>query len=321
MKTQSLPNTEALLAFDALARRGSFTAAADELGCAKSRVSQLIKQLEQDLGAVLVLRNTRRVALTEAGQRLAGHAGALRALLEGIAPDISDAQGTVGGPLVISSITSFAHYLLAPVLADLAVQYPDLKLQLQVENRLQDPIAEGLDFCVRTRNVHDEALVAKPLGFVRETLYASPAYLAKAPPLETPEDLSRHRTLLDTSRPRLRERQEWLLEKDGVQKCIRVQPVLSSHQYSPLLSAAAAGSGVALLPHYVAREHLASGQLVPLLPGWSHDHWPVYLVYPFRTPLPRKYEAFLQYVVPRLRALLQGELDPGQGGMTNALPQ
>ncbi|OHX14083.1 LysR family transcriptional regulator [Chromobacterium sphagni] len=314
MRTNHLPDAQALLAFDALVRCGSFTAAADELHCTKSRISQLVKALEQDLGTVLVLRNTRRVALTETGQRLAVHARELRSLLERARLDVNEAEGEVSGPLVISSITSFAQYLLAPILAELAVLHPCLKLKLQVENRLQDPISEGLDFCIRTRNVHDDALVAKPLGFVREWAFAAPDYLAKAPPLKTPEDLSHHRILLDTSRPKLRDAPEWLLEKDGVQKQVRIQPVLSSHQYAPLLSGAIAGSGIALLPHYVAIEHLKSGRLTPVLPGWSHDCWPVFLVYPYRHPLPRKYEAFIQHVVPRMRSLLESGLDPDQGG-------
>ncbi|MGL1548971.1 LysR family transcriptional regulator, partial [Vibrio parahaemolyticus] len=89
------------LAFDALARHGSFTAAADALGCAKSRVSQLVKQLELELGAVLVLRNTRRVALTEAGQRLAVHARQLREMLDRVRGDVGNVQDCVEGPLVI----------------------------------------------------------------------------------------------------------------------------------------------------------------------------------------------------------------------------
>ncbi|UTH74923.1 LysR family transcriptional regulator [Chromobacterium sp. IIBBL 290-4] len=313
MRTNTLPDATALLAFDALVRRGSFTAAAEELDCTKSRVSQLIKALEKDLGTVLVLRNTRRVALTETGQQLARHADKLRSLLERVRIDINEAENEVSGPLVISCGTSFAQHLIAPLLAELALKHPGLQLKLQVENRLQDPVAEGLDFCVRTRYVNDEALVAKPLGYVREWAFAAPDYLAKSPPLEEPEDLIQHRILLDTSRPQQGEAPEWRLENQGLQRRIPVRPVISSHQYGPLLSAAIAGNGIALLPYYCVRQYLASGQLVPVLPGWSHDYWPVFLVYPYRHPLPRKYQAFIQHVVPRLRALLKSEIDPDQG--------
>lgn len=306
MKTNHPPSPDALLAFDALARHGSFTAAADSLGCAKSRVSQLVKQLEQELGTVLVLRNTRRVALTEAGQRLAIHARQLREMLDRVRGDVGNVQDCVEGPLVISSASAFAQFLLVPILSELSNQYPGLEMQLQVENRLQDPVAEGLDFCVRTRNVYDDGLVAKPLGFMRETVYASPGYLAQAPRLERPEDLCLHRVLYDSSKAPS-ETVEWALEKDGVYVRMPVRPVLSCNQYSPLVSGAVAGCGLALLPHYVANSFLATGQLVPVLPGWSHDCWPAFLVYPYRHPLPRKNEVFIQHVVPRLRALLAAE--------------
>ncbi|UGA36498.1 LysR family transcriptional regulator [Chromobacterium haemolyticum] len=249
MKTNHPPSPDALLAFDALARHGSFTAAADALGCAKSRVSQLVKQLELELGTVLVLRNTRRVALTEAGQRLAIHARQLREMLDRVRGDVGNVQDCVEGPLVISSASAFAQFLLVPILSELSNQYPglEMQLQLQVENRLQDPVAEGLDFCVRTRNVYDDGLVAKPLGFMRETVYASPGYLAQAPRLEHPEDLCLHRVLYDSSKAPS-ETVEWALEKDGVYVRMPVRPVLSCNQYSPLVSGAVAGCGLALLP-------------------------------------------------------------------------
>ena len=141
-----------------------------------------------------------RVALTEAGQRLAVHARQLREMLDRVRGDVGNVQDCVEGPLVISSASAFAQFLLVPILSELSNQYPGLEMQLQVENRLQDPVAEGLDFCVRTRNVYDEGLVAKPLGFMRETVYASPGYLAQAPRLEHPEDLCLHRVLYDSSK-------------------------------------------------------------------------------------------------------------------------
>ena len=124
--TPSLP-PDALLAFDALARCLSFTAAANDLGCAKSRVSQLIKELEQELGTVLVLRNTRRVVLTESGQRLARHAEKLRLLLSGIRTDIEESKDKVEGPLRIGCSAGLAQQLLGPLLAELASEFPSYR--------------------------------------------------------------------------------------------------------------------------------------------------------------------------------------------------
>jgi len=302
MKTSTPPSPDALLAFDALARKGSFTAAAEDVGCAKSRISQLVKELERQLGTVLVLRNTRRVALTETGLRLAEHARQLREMLDKIGPDIEAAQGRIEGPLRISATASFAQYLLAPMLSELAASHPGLELELLAENRLQDPINDGLDFCIRSRNVHDDRLVAKPLGFVWEAPYASPDYLAKAAVLNSPDDLCRHRILLNSHHVYGR---EWRLEKDGELKSIHTRPTLVCDQYASLISGLVAGHGIALLPHYVARHYLESGHLVRVLPGWHGGCWPVYLVFPYRQPLPRKYETFIQHLTPRLRAVLE----------------
>lgn len=302
MKTTShIPSPDALLAFDALARLGSFTAAAEAIGCAKSRISQLVKDLEHDLGTVLVLRNTRRVALTEAGRRLACHAAQLRSMLDKVRPDIEEAQGAIGGPLRVSSTMSFAQYLLAPLLGELAELHPALEMELVAENRLQDPVEAGLDFCLRTRAVHDDRLVAKSIGFVYEELYASPAYLARAGMPRTPEDLLKHQLLHNSYNET---GLDWRLEKDGQFVSLAIRPTLLCDQYAVIANAACAGVGIGLLPQYVVSPQLARGELCPVLPGWRTSGWPVFLVYPYRHPMPKKYEAFLQRVVPRLRAFL-----------------
>ncbi|MBI3145335.1 MAG: LysR family transcriptional regulator [Pseudogulbenkiania sp.] len=302
MKTNShIPSPDALLAFDALARLGSFTAAAEAIGCAKSRISQLVKDLERELGTVLVLRNTRRVALTEAGRRLACHAAQLRSMLDKVRPDIEEAQGALGGPLRVSSTASFAQYLLGPLLGELAARHPALEVELVADNRLQDPVEAGLDFCLRTRNVHDERLVAKSIGFVWEELFAAPAYLEQAGIPQTPEELLKHRLLHNSySESGL----DWRLEKEGQFVSVTIRPTLLCDQYAVIANAACAGQGIGLLPQYVVRQHLARGELSPVLPGWRSSSWPVFLVYPYRQPMPKKYEAFLQFVIPRLRGVL-----------------
>ncbi|WP_054284548.1 LysR family transcriptional regulator [Gulbenkiania mobilis] len=301
MKTTPPPSPDALLAFDALARQGSFTAAAEALGCAKSRVSQLVKELERDLGAVLVLRNTRRVALTEAGVRLAQHAARLRELLERVKPDITDTQGSVEGPLRIGSTFAFAQYVLAPLLAQLGAQYPGLRIELMAENRLQDPVESSLDFCLRTRNVHDDRLVAKSLGFLCEVPVATPLYLEQQGWPKTPEDLSMHQTLHNSFYDH---GHAWRLEKGGQIASVDIKPTLVADQYAVLAAAMRAHQGIALLPHYVMRPWLQQGEVVEALPGWHTASWPIFLVYPYRQPMPKKYQVFLDFIVPRVRSLL-----------------
>jgi DNA-binding transcriptional LysR family regulator len=299
--TPSLP-PDALLAFDALARCLSFTAAANDLGCAKSRVSQLIKELEQELGTVLVLRNTRRVVLTESGQRLARHAEKLRLLLAGIRTDIDESKDKVEGPLRIGCSAGLAQQLLGPLLAELAHAFPELQVRLQVENRVVDPVVEGLDFCLRTRNVHDDRLVARPVGLVWEKLYASPDYLAEHGSPHTLDDLQLHRLISNAYYSEQGE--EWRLERDDQQTTIKLRPALTVDQYSVVASVLKQHHGIGLLPSYMGQPLVEKGILAEVLPDWRAAGWPVFLVFAYQQPLPRKYQAFMSFIIPRLQDTL-----------------
>ncbi|WP_047248629.1 LysR family transcriptional regulator [Chromobacterium subtsugae] len=301
MKT--MPSPDNLLAFDALARAGSFTAAADLLDCNKSLVSARVKELEREMGAVLVLRTTRKVALTEAGERLRPHAARLRETVAQARMAVDETQQDMAGPLTISTTSSLAQYVLGPIISDLAALYPALQLSLQVDNRLQDPVADVLDFCLRSarsHKVHDENLVARLAGYASENLYASPGYLARHPPLRQPADLSRHRLLVMES-----EQRDGLLLKKGEQ--LLRQPIATQlylDHYPLRAELALASQGITLLADYTVERHLARGELVRVLPEWHCDYWPIYLVHPFRTPLTCKYQTFIDFVLPRVAAAL-----------------
>ncbi|MBM2885416.1 LysR family transcriptional regulator [Chromobacterium phragmitis] len=301
MKT--MPSPDNLLAFDALARAGSFTAAADLLDCHKSLVSSRVKDLERELGAVLVLRSTRKVALTEAGERLRPHAARLRETMAQARMAVDQTQSDLAGPLTISTTSSLAQYVLGPALSEMAALYPELQLSLQVNNRLQDPVADVLDFCLRSarsHTVHDESLVARLAGYASENLYASPAYMARHPAIRQPSDLAAHRLLVMES-----EQRDGLLLKKGEQ--LLRQPVgaqLYLNDYPLRADLALTGHGITLLADYAVARHLQSGELVRVLPDWHCDYWPIYLVHPFRTPLSRKYQTFIDFVLPRVAAAL-----------------
>ncbi|WP_434632567.1 LysR substrate-binding domain-containing protein [Chromobacterium sp. CV08] len=301
MKT--MPSPDNLLAFDALARAGSFTAAADLLDCHKSLISARVKQLERELGATLVLRSTRKVALTEAGERLRPHAAQLRETVARARMAVDETQSDLEGPLTVSTTSSLAQYVLGPVLSALADLHPALQLSLQVNNRLQDPMADVLDFCLRSarsHKVHDESLVARLAGYASENLYASPDYLARHPPIRQPADLARHRLLVMES-----EQRDGLLLRQG-ERLLRqaVAAQLYLDHYPLRAELALAGAGITLLADYTVQRHLQRGELAPVLPDWHCDYWPIYLVHPFRTPLTRKYQTFIDFVLPRVTAAL-----------------
>ncbi|MBP4048854.1 LysR family transcriptional regulator [Chromobacterium violaceum] len=314
MKT--MPSPDNLLAFDALARAGSFTAAADLLDCHKSLVSARVKELEREMGAALVLRTTRRVALTEAGERLRPHAARLRETLSQARMAVDETQSDIEGPLTVSTTSSLAQHVLGPALSELAALHPGLQLSLEVNNRLQDPVADVLDFCLRSarsHTVHDDRLVARLAGYASENLYASPAYLARHPAIRQPADLAAHRLLVMES------------EQRGGLKLARGEQLLSQpvgalfylNDYPLRTHLALAGHGITMLADYAVQSHLRDGELARVLPEWHCDYWPIYLVHPFRAPLTRKYQTFIDFVLPRVAAALpENQMD--QAGRANS---
>ncbi|MGC0151396.1 LysR substrate-binding domain-containing protein [Chromobacterium vaccinii] len=301
MKT--MPSPDNLLAFDALARAGSFTAAADLLDCHKSLVSARVKELERELGATLVLRSTRRMALTEAGERLRPHAARLRETMAQARMAVDQTQSDLAGPLTVSTTSSLAQYVLGPILSEMASVHPALRLSLQVNNRVQDPVADVLDFCLRSARSHkvgDESLAARLAGYASENLYASPAYLARHPPIRQPADLETHRLLVmeaDQDQGLRLMRGELLLRQP-------IQAQLYLDHYPLRAELALSGHGITLLADYTVQRHLERGELARVLPDWHCDYWPIYLVHPFRTPLSRKYQTFIDFVLPRVAAAL-----------------
>ena len=299
MKTKILP--EALLAFESLARLGSFTAAAGELACAKSHVSQLISQLETELGSVLLLRSTRRISLTESGHKLLSHAVALRELLGQVRLDIEDTQQHIEGELLISTTPSMAQYLVGPLMAQFTKIQPKLRIRVDANSRIQDPILEGVDFCIRSGTVGDERLVGKLLGYSLEKLYAAPAYLNQAPLLRGPSDLAQHDILLGDDYQATR---QWQMRSLNEVITVDLQPILCSNNNPTLATSAVAGHGIALLPDLVGEHYCRLGLLQALLPEWHGQPTPVYLVFPHRAAMPRKYRAFIDFIQPALQASL-----------------
>ncbi len=303
MKTKLLP--EALIAFESLARLGSFTAAAGELGCAKSHVSQLISQLESELGSVLLLRSTRRISLTESGHKLLPHAMSLRELLGQVRLDIEDTQQHIEGELLISTTPSMAQYVVGPLMAQFSKIQPKLRIRVDANSRFQDPIAEGIDFCIRSGRVGDERLIGKLLGYSREKLYAAPSYLNQSSPLRAPADLAQHDILISDDYQATR---QWQMRNGIDSITVDLVPVLCSNNNPTLAMSAVAGHGIALLPEIVGESYRRLGLLQVLLPEWYEKSTPVYLIFPHRATMPRKYRVFIDFIQPALQAHLAQNL-------------
>jgi len=292
-----------------LAQQGSYTAAAARLGVSKAAMSQRIADLERAAGLSLVQRTTRSVRLTEAGQRLVDDT---RASFEQIAQSfaqVRDLAGVPRGLLRVTAPVAFARQQLVPRLADFLRDYPEVRLELDLSDRLSSLATEGFDLAIRHTATPPDTHVAWTLCTTRSVLVASRGYLRKRGTPSTPEDLRAHNCL---HYPRAQDTPAWTFEPTAFKKVAKngtahvaeritvpVSGSLSANNSEALRDAALSGLGIALLPDFSAQASLQSGKLVQVLPQWK----PVgafaeqlYAIRPYSAHVPRAVTAFVAYL-------------------------
>lgn len=291
-------NPQRLAIFAAIVRSGSISAAAIQLGCGKSVVSRQLARLELDLGARLIQRSTRRLALTEIGALVLQQAQQIEQALERIGEITDKYQQQVRGLLRVSCSIA-ARRPLAPLLAEFTALYPQVKVSLQLEDRLVDLIAEQIDVAIRTSHLVDSTLVARKLADNASIIVAAPAYLARAGVPATPHELRAHACLLYANGGRVYD--EWTFIGDDGPYVVRVDGPLQINDGGSLVTAAVAGAGILRIPQVLAREELARGELVPVLAHCRLPPAPAsYAVYPARDFLALKTVAFVDFLQQRM---------------------
>ena len=289
-----------------LSQQGSYTAAAQRLGVSKAAMSQRVAELERAAGVALVQRTTRSVRLTEAGQRLVED---MRAPFEQIAHSFSgvrDLAGVPRGRVRVTAPVAFARQQLVPRLADFLRAQPEVRIELELSDRLSSLAMEGFDLAVRHTAAPPDTHVAWTLCETRSVLVASRAYLRRRGVPEAPADLGAHDCL---HYPRAQDTPAWHFETRKPSAAPRVTvPVsgpLAANNSEALRDAAIAGLGIALLPDFSAQSALQAGKLVEVLPKWQ----PVgafgdrlYAIRPYATHVPRAVTVFVAW----LRAELAG---------------
>lgn len=256
---------------------GGFAAAARELGVAQSTVSRRVSELEQRLGRRLLERTTRRLLLTEAGER---YGEAVRTLLGGLAEAEStlgdDEDAAVQGPLRISVSSGYGRTRVLPALAAFAERRPGVRFDIDLSDRYVDLLSEGYDFAVRFAEPSASGLQAKAIGRVHLRLCAAPDYLARNP-IRTPADLIPERGLVQrTYAPRT----VWSVRyRDAVHQ-VQLRPRMTLNNIEALRDMALAGMGVAALPDFLVDDDLVQGRLQPVSPDMTLSSTRVYLVWP-----------------------------------------
>ena len=278
MKIAKTPDLNSLTVFVAVAEAGGFTAAAQRLGIAKSRVSLQISRLEKALGVQLFHRTTRQVSMTRAGDRLLAESAPLLSGLQAVLEQAGRDSVELSGVLRISAPVDFAVQTLAPLVSEFATRHPRLQLELCSSDRILDPVREGIDLSFRVGWLQDSSQRAVKLRDFDQYLVAAPSYLARAGRPESPAQLGAHAWLALTL---LRSPLTWSFEAaDGACERVQLQSALRVDSATVLRALLLQGAGVSVLDQPSAQEALATGRLVRLLEGWSLPRGGIHAVYP-----------------------------------------
>lgn len=288
---------DALRVFCAVVEHSSFSRAATELNISVAKTSKLIQSLEQALNTSLLRRNTRRITLTEAGERYYHDVVPLLEEMANIDARVERMTTTITGTLRMTMPLDFGRRLIMPLIPEFKLTYPDLELDIDLSDRHADLVAEGFDMGLRVADLKDSSLIAKPLGTYRMKCAASPEYLARHPAINTPEDLETHPCLTYSlsAQP-----SNWTLIRGEEEARVRVRSALQLNNGDLLAQAACQHLGVLYQPDFILSTYLDSGALTPILTDWQDRMVHAWLVYPARKYLPMKVQAMLGFLKTRL---------------------
>lgn len=287
---------DALRAFVMVSDKGGFAAAARELGTSRSGISRLIAALEDQIGAQLLNRTTRKTALTESGATYLERARFILAELEEAERVVGDLRAGPTGALLINAPMTFGTMYLADAVAEFMAQHPQLKVQLVLNDRFVDPMEEGFDLTIRIAHMPDSTLIARRIAPIHLAMVASPEYLERHPRPRVPADLSEHRVLHYGT---MEGPVTWKLTGSGGEEVVRVNEVMCSNNGEVLRAAALRGLGIVRLPRFVAANEINQGSLVPVLEGFEPPSPGLYCVYPPNRFLPSKVRRFIDFLASK----------------------
>lgn len=271
-----------LLAFLAIARERSFTKTAAKLGVSQSALSHTVRGLEARLGLRLLNRTTRSVSPTEAGERLLRRIGPHFEGIEAELAALGELRDKPAGTVRITAADYAADTILFPKLAKLLPRHPDIKVEISIDDRLVDIVAERFDAGVRDGELVAKDMIAVRIGpDLRMAVVGAPRYFAKHPPPKKPQDLTEHRCI-NLRLPTRGGLYAWEFEKGRRKLNVHVEGQLVCNRPAQMLNAALAGMGLAYLLEDVARPYLDKGRLKRVLEDWCPPYPGYHLYYPSR---------------------------------------
>lgn len=278
----------AMQAFVRVVEAGSFSAVARETQTTQSRVSKQVAALERELGAQLLSRTTRSLALTEAGERYFAQARRLVAEIAEAESEVFQSEQELSGWLRVAASVGYGRLKLLPLVKRFLDAHPKVKIDLRLSDGFIDLVEEGIDVAVRIGELTDSSLVANRIGTTQRMLIASHKYLDSLPDSlrvpQVPQDLLRHNCIVYSE---LATQNAWMftagpgaLAEEGTQVTIRAQGNLQTNSSEVIRASVLSGMGIGYSPTWLFEDEMARGELTMLLPDWPAPSLPIHLVSP-----------------------------------------
>jgi len=279
----------------AVVETGSFTAASERLGISKALASKYVGEVEARLGVRLFNRSTRRLALTEEGQRYYDQA---LPLLEGFTAMVDQVTGEQTAPrglLRVSVPVTFGEMKLSPLIPKFLTLHPQMQVDLQMSDRMIDMLEEGIDVVIRIGGVDDSSLIAKQITTLPLVLCASPSYLQTSGQPRVARDIADHNCIIDSN---FRIGKHWpIVSPDGQTSSIEVSSRVSANSPRAVKEVAIANGGIGMIPRFIVEDELRQGTLDEVLPGYTTLEFGLFAIYPHRRYLSKKVRSFIDFLV------------------------
>ncbi|KAB0680060.1 LysR family transcriptional regulator [Aureimonas leprariae] len=287
-------------AFIAVVENEGFSAAARKTGRSKALLSKYVRELEDELGVLLVNRTTRQIALTAAGEVYHARASALLAELDHLNEDAREATGEARGKIRISAARTFGDAELGRCLVDFAAAHPAISLDIHLDDNFVDLLNEGFDVAVRMTRLGDSAMIARKLAELSFRLCASPTLIERVGTPKHPSELAGLPAVIDTNSRML---SNWGFRDpaDGSPIAISVSGQFLANSPVAVREAVRAGLGFSVIPEFVVRDDLASGRLVSVLEPFMPQEAGIYAVFPHRRHLPTRVRLFVDFLAAWFR--------------------
>lgn len=271
-----------------------FSAAARRIGRSKALLSKYVRELEDEVGVLLLNRTTRQFSLTEAGHSYYGRALEIIRDIDSLRDSVRDSSGEVSGRLRLTAPRSYADAVIGEPLIAFAKAFPDVRLDLHLDDRFVDLVEEGFDVAIRIARLEDSSMIARKLGDFTLAVCASPEAIEQFGKPERPEDLTKKPCICDTNG---RWRSNWpFFGADGETITVNVSGPLDVNSPVVARKALLAHLGFGMLPKFAVRDDLEAGRLVSVLDDYMARDGGIYAVYPHRRYLPARVRALVDFL-------------------------